>query len=153
MALIGLFKAFITHFRIRLELNKFYALFRTLARFGFFFFLLILHVFVSDSVLCYQLSTFLFMKLKISLVMIYQEINRVTHEEWDCKDDLKLLNYEDPKVKLSLLPGIQSFNNVFIWFSQKRNRFKVGGNHAYKGTAVIFSYNHLYIVHHLWVTL
>ena len=76
------------------------------------------------------------MKLKMSLVMINQEINRVTYNEWDCNDDHKLLKYEDPKVKLNLLHGIQSFNEVFIWFSKERNRFKVGRNHAYKETAV-----------------
>ena len=29
---------------------------------------------------------------------------RVTHKEWDCKDDLKLFKYDNPKFKLSFLP-------------------------------------------------
>ena len=27
----------------------------------------------------------------------------VTHKGWDCKDDLKLLRYGDPKVRLSVI--------------------------------------------------
>ena len=29
---------------------------------------------------------------------------RVTHKGWDCKDDQKLLKYDDSKVKLCILP-------------------------------------------------
>ena len=32
--------------------------------------------------------------------------DRVTHKEWDCKDDRKLLKYDNPKVRLSLPPYI-----------------------------------------------
>ena len=70
----------ITHFRIRLEMNKFLCVFPQVSTFWLSFFLLILHVYVTDSVLCYQFSTFLFMKSKMSLLMIYQEINSVTHK-------------------------------------------------------------------------
>ena len=49
-----------------------------------------------------------FIKIIIFIIKIYSHIKeihkyRVTHKEWDCKDDRKLLNCNDPKVKLSIL--------------------------------------------------
>ena len=52
---------------------------------------------------------------------------------WDCKDDLKLCKYVDPKVKFS-----PTFNKVFLklslWFRKERNKFTVAGNHKYEET-------------------
>ena len=46
--------------------------------------------------------------------MAYINTYRVTHKGWDCKDDLKFFNYDDPKFKLSLMPCIwQSKKEVY----------------------------------------
>ena len=36
--------------------------------------------------------------------------NTLTHKGWDCKDDLKVFEYDDPKCKSSLLTGRYSFD-------------------------------------------
>ena len=53
---------------------------------------------------------------------------RVSHKEWDYKDDLKLLKYEDFKIKLSLLPEIISFNGLFIDLTKNKHECKKTDN-------------------------
>ena len=41
---------------------------------------------------------------------------KVSHKWWDCKDDLKLKRYHDPKVKLFYLIRLKSWNEVSLIF-------------------------------------
>ena len=43
-------------------------------------------------------------------------IHRITLKGWDCKNDLKLLRYDELRVKVSFLSGI--WYMVFQWFIQ-----------------------------------
>ena len=45
---------------------------------------------------------------------------KVTHKEWDLKDDLKLFKPDDSKVKLILLPRIQSINMAYSMIRGKK---------------------------------
>ena len=62
----------------------------------------------------------------------YQIINkyRFTHKGWDCKDDLKLMKYDDFNVKLSLLPWILSL--IVYLLTWQRKKVKVAENPKYK---------------------
>ena len=48
----------------------------------------------------------------MDIVMIKQFVThlismyRIIHKGWDCKDDLKILKYDDPKVEITLLSEI-----------------------------------------------
>ena len=57
-----------------------------------------------------------------------KKYNRVTHKEWDCKDDLKLFTYDDYKVKLSLLPLIWPFNGFFNDLAKTETNVKLQTN-------------------------
>ena len=43
----------------------------------------------------------------------------VTHKGLDCKDELKLIKYNNYKVKLSLHPWILSLNGLFLNMAMK----------------------------------
>ena len=38
------------------------------------------------------------------LLLPWMSTHRVTHKEWDCNKDRKLLKYDEPKAKLCSLP-------------------------------------------------
>ena len=42
-----------------------------------------------------------------------------THKGWECKDDMKLVFYDDPTVKLGLLPWTKSSDRLFDDFAKK----------------------------------
>ena len=48
---------------------------------------------------------------------------RVTNKEWDCKDDLKLIKFDD-SVKSSALNIV--FEWPIYWHNNERNKFKSG---------------------------
>ena len=51
---------------------------------------------------------------------------RATHKEWDWKEGLKLIYYDDPKVEFSLLH--------LKWLGKEGKQITVSGNHEYKET-------------------
>ena len=51
----------------------------------------------------------------------------VTHQGWDCKDDMKLFKFDDSEVILSFLSWIKSCYEAKI----KTKLFTVAGNHCY----------------------
>ena len=51
-------------------------------------------------------------------ILFQRECTGIPAKEWDCKNDLKLCKYDNPKVKLSLLPVIHSFN-ILQWIPDK----------------------------------
>ena len=58
---------------------------------------------------------------------------RIALKGRDCKDDLKLCKFDDPKVKLSLLLKIKSFYILFCDLA-KKNNITVERKHKYEGT-------------------
>ena len=62
---------------------------------------------------------------------------RVTHKEWDGKDDLKLLNNYD-----IVLPFIYSLIGLFYWLGKKETYFAV--NYKYKETDCKIPYSRLW---------
>ena len=61
----------------------------------------------------------------LTLIKLDNYLYRVTHKRWDCKDDLKLWNHEDPKVKLRLLPWIYCLLIAYYIIGKENNKFKV----------------------------
>ena len=79
------------------------------------------------------------------------EINRGTHEGWNCKDDSKLLKYVDPKIELSLDDLFMAhfiFNDL-----SKENEFNVAENLEYKEACNLNSVQSSLKSHPLWVAL
>ena len=59
-------------------------------------------------------------------------IDRVTCKEWDCKDDLKLYEFDDSEIKLSLLLWIWSFKAYLLIIWQRKN-------HKYKIVYILYN--------------
>ena len=70
-----------------------------------------------------------------------------THNEWDCKYDLKLLKYEDFKAAL------YSFSGLFNDLRQRKNNFIVAKNHEYRKTHKIIPYSRLWSLILCWLSL
>ena len=57
-----------------------------------------------------------------------------TKEEWEYKDDLKFLRYDDPKVIFRLMPLILYIYRFIKWFGKIETSFyscKLAGSHVY----------------------
>ena len=69
-------------------------------------------------------NKFFHIKFDICVVFIsdrwfYIMTNRVTHNGRDCSGDIKLFQYDNPKIKLSFLPWIQSFHAAYFMIWQR----------------------------------
>ena len=70
---------------------------------------------------------------------------RVTHKEWDYKEDVKLpkynnlSKYNDPKFNSILLPWMCSLNGLFNDSAEDREKFTVASNYEYEETDSINS--------------
>ena len=78
-------------------------------------------------------------------------IYRVTLKGWDCKDYLKLIKYDDHKVKDFCLE--YSLLTAFYMIQLRKYKFKVSRNHEYRETDSLFSILSSLKSHSLWVTL
>ena len=61
------------------------------------------------------------------MIDCYISLNGYPQLGQDCKDDLKRLKYDIPKVKLSLLHEIQSFKDVFNDLPTKETSLQLMG--------------------------
>ena len=99
---------------------------------------------------------YLFISLSKVIFVLYLQIYRVSHKGWDCKDDIKLLKYENLRgsaLNIGLLCKALWLFGFFKGFCKERKKFKVSGNHDYKETDSTNSVQSSLKFHPLWVPL
>ena len=60
-------------------------------------------------------------------LLFYSGNYRASHKECDYKDDTKFLNYDDLKIKLRLMPQIESLKDNSMISQKKKQFYKLQG--------------------------